>query len=93
MDAIVEVQAFLSGKVQGVSCRYNVKKLADRFKVFGFVRNLEDGRVEILAHAEEDILKKFLLEVAHLPLPIQIEKMETAFKPFLKRSEGRFIIL
>jgi acylphosphatase len=46
---------FYSGRVQGVGFRYAVKHVATGFEVAGLVRNLPDGRVELVvegAHAE-----------------------------------------
>jgi acylphosphatase len=38
-----------AGHVQGVGFRYTVRHLAGGFQVSGFVRNLADGRVEVVA--------------------------------------------
>src|SRR5688572_25537300 len=46
-------QVFYSGRVQGVGFRYTAKQLAAGFDVTGWVRNLPDGRVELLVIAEE----------------------------------------
>ena len=43
------MQIFFSGTVQGVGFRFTAERLARRFPVTGFVRNLEDGRVEVVA--------------------------------------------
>ena len=40
---------YYSGNVQGVGFRYTVKSIATGFEVTGAVRNLPDGRVELLA--------------------------------------------
>jgi acylphosphatase len=54
------VQVFYSGHVQGVGFRYSVKYIAHGYEVTGFVRNLDDGRVELVAEGEETELKEFL---------------------------------
>ena len=38
-----------TGRVQGVGFRYTAVQIAARYPVTGFVRNLPDGRVELLA--------------------------------------------
>ena len=53
------------GRVQGVGFRYTVKNIARGFDVTGTVRNLPDGRVELVAVAEDpDELEAFLEEIA-----------------------------
>ena len=47
------VQACYEGRVQGVGFRWTVKNMACGFDVAGNVRNLPDGRVEVLAQGEE----------------------------------------
>lgn len=43
----------VSGKVQGVWFRAATREQAARFALCGYVRNLPDGRVEVLAVGEE----------------------------------------
>jgi acylphosphatase len=50
---------FYSGHVQGVGFRYTVKTVATGFDVMGTVRNLSDGRVELVAEGEPAELKAF----------------------------------
>jgi len=50
---------FYSGNVQGVGFRYTVKSVAAGYEVTGFVRNLPDGRVEMLAEGSKDELEAF----------------------------------
>ena len=58
MAACVEV--FYEGNVQGVGFRYSVRQIAKGFDVVGSVRNLRDGRVELLAAGEEEEVRAFL---------------------------------
>ena len=42
-----------SGRVQGVGFRYTTQNVALRHDVYGYVRNLPDGRVELVMEGEE----------------------------------------
>ena len=53
------MQVFYSGRVQGVGFRYSVRKVANEFEVTGSVRNLADGRVELVAEGNTDELEAF----------------------------------
>ena len=57
------MQVFFSGTVQGVGFRFTAERLARRFSVSGFVRNLDDGRVEVVAEGEETTLVDFLTAI------------------------------
>jgi len=50
---------FYSGSVQGVGFRYTVKTAAAGFEVVGIVRNLIDGRVELVAEGSREELEAF----------------------------------
>lgn len=58
-----QVHVYYSGRVQGVGFRFTAQDLAGESGVLGRVRNLRDGRVELVAEAEEDILKDFLKRI------------------------------
>ncbi|PIP21120.1 MAG: acylphosphatase [Candidatus Omnitrophica bacterium CG23_combo_of_CG06-09_8_20_14_all_40_11] len=55
-----QIRAYYSGQVQGVGFRFTAQDLAQDLDVTGWVKNLRDGRVEVVAEAEEDLLKDFL---------------------------------
>ena len=56
--------AYYRGRVQGVGFRYTTQRLAERFPVTGFVRNLPNGDVELVAQGEPDQVEEFLAAVA-----------------------------
>lgn len=62
--ASVRRRVFFFGRVQGVGFRYTANTLAKSFAVTGWVRNLADGRVELLAEGEADEISRFLAAIA-----------------------------
>jgi len=53
----------VTGRVQGVGFRWFVKHLAQDLGVKGYVRNLPDRSVRILAQADQAILESFGMQV------------------------------
>jgi len=51
------------GSVQGVGFRYTTERVARRFEVTGSVRNLPDGRVEVVAEGQREELDRFLADI------------------------------
>ena len=49
-----------SGRVQGVGFRFTVQHIAKKFDVTGFVRNLGDRRVELVAEGRSDEIDRFV---------------------------------
>jgi len=61
-----------SGWVQGVGFRFTAERVADSLGLTGWVKNLNDGRVEIVCEGNEQKLKDFL------------EKINAAFKAYVR---------
>ncbi len=68
------MQVFYAGSVQGVGFRYTVKTVATGFEVTGSVRNLSDGRVELVAEGVKDELEAFRQAIRDSGLGHFIEK-------------------
>lgn len=51
------------GHVQGVGFRYTAHSIARHHEVTGYVRNLPDGRVELVAEGDRQEISAFLAEV------------------------------
>ncbi len=57
------VEVHFSGRVQGVGFRYTARSLAGSFDVLGYVRNLPDGRVLLVAEGASAELDRFLQQI------------------------------
>jgi acylphosphatase len=65
-------RVFYAGQVQGVGFRWTARRIASRFPVDGWVKNLPDGRVELLVEGEEVDVEAYLDTVAqHFGLMIR----------------------
>ena len=53
-------RVWYDGRVQGVGFRYTARSLARGFPVAGYVRNLPDGRVELVVEGEAAAVASFL---------------------------------
>ena len=70
MAAKVRIEAYFSGRVQGVGFRYTSVAIAERFpEMAGFVRNLADGRVEVVAEGPEEQASAFIAAVNNAMAP------------------------
>jgi len=58
-----QIHAYFSGRVQGVGFRFTVIEIARNLQVTGWVKNLKDSRVELVAEAKEESLHKFLSQI------------------------------
>jgi acylphosphatase len=61
---MIQRTVFFSGQVQGVGFRYTTSDIASRFAVTGTVRNLADGRVELVVEGDAQEIDSFLAAVA-----------------------------
>jgi len=87
------VQVFYEGRVQGVGFRYTARRAAAGFDVAGYVRNLPDGRVELVASGDAEEVEGFLEAVRDSELAGHIdgEAAEEIAKPAgLRGFEIRF---
>lgn len=57
------IHVFYAGYVQGVGFRFTTQELAQKLGVAGWVKNIRGGGVELVAEAEESVLKDFLSRI------------------------------
>lgn len=63
-----QIHVVYSGRVQGVGFRFTAEEAAGRLGVVGWVKNLRDGRVEVVAEADERALTRFLEDLRTGPM-------------------------
>jgi acylphosphatase len=80
-----------SGRVQGVGFRYTCQALARDHDVAGYVRNLPDGRVELVAEGHRQEIDRFLSAILEEMDPY-IESVEIASDPLEGSPFSRFTI-
>lgn len=72
----------VSGKVQGVNFRFYTNEKAFQLGVKGWVRNLEDGRVEILIEGETTAVDDLIAWSRRGPSSARVEKVVTEEQPY-----------
>ena len=71
---------YFSGNVQGVGFRYMTKNLAQRFDVRGYVRNLPDGRVELVMEGPQQEMDQ-LVEAIQQQMSGYVRNVEARHEP------------
>jgi len=81
----VKARILVSGSVQGVGYRYHVGRIARRIGVRGIVRNLDDGRVEVICEADDKrMFEQFVREIRQSNFLIVVEDIQV----FLEGEPG-----
>jgi acylphosphatase len=68
----------VEGRVQGVGYRYFVQREADTLRVTGFVRNMPDGSVEVVAEGGESALAALEARLREGPSFARVASVERA---------------
>jgi acylphosphatase len=74
---IIARRFLLRGRVQGVGFRYFTEEMASLEGVTGYVRNLPDGRVEVLAEGEAEAMLRFERSLRRGPGGARVDEVDT----------------
>ncbi|MCO6057199.1 acylphosphatase [Pseudomonas sp. MOB-449] len=75
------LHGYVSGKVQGVYYRQSTQEQADRLELDGWVRNLADGRVEVLVEGEEGAARELAAWLEQGPSEAQVTEVDLQEQP------------
>jgi acylphosphatase len=75
------LHGFVSGKVQGVGFRQHTQEEAQRLELNGWVRNLADGRVEVLVEGEESAVRELERWLGRGPQAARVDVLELEQQP------------
>ena len=89
-DKIARWHVYFSGQVQGVGFRFTAQHFAQKLGLTGWVRNLNDGRVEMEAQGPVSRLRTHLIQLKSTP-PIFITDYDINEIP-VKEGEKKFSI-
>lgn len=86
MSSPTALRAQISGRVQGVGYRYFTQAQARHHGLNGYVRNLADGGVEVLAVGERQELEVFVRDLQQGPPTARVDQCQVCwlevYEPF-----------
>ena len=85
------VHLVIKGKVQGVFFRAFIEKTADELKLAGFVRNKEDGTVEVVTEGEKPALEQLITACRKGPRSAGVTDIDVKWEKF-KGEFGDFMV-
>lgn len=74
--------------MQGVFYRSTAKRVAESLSLTGWVKNLRDGRVEIIAEGEEENLLKFIEWCKRGPVGAEVESVDVRREDYKGEFRG-----
>lgn len=80
------LHAIVRGRVQGVGFRFFVERQANGLGLAGWVRNISDGAVEVLAEGAMPQLEALLASLQRGPRFAQVEAVESDWREATARS-------
>jgi len=74
--------AFVSGRVQGVFFRDHTRRWASSLGLKGWVRNVYDGRVEVVAEGEKSKVEALISRLREGPKMSRVENVDVSWEEY-----------
>ena len=87
-----KVNIKIYGRVQGVFFRHNTKKIADKLKLKGWVKNNSDGTVYLVAEGENKAIDSLIKWCRKGPIGAKVENIEVKEMKYKKEFETFSIV-
>jgi acylphosphatase len=84
----IRAHVFVTGKVQGVYFRQNTMRVAKEHGATGWVRNLDDGRVEAVVEGEENSVRKVVDWCYQGPPASKVDVVDVRFEKYTGEFAG-----
>ena len=75
-----ELHAYVSGRVQGVFFRAWTRNQARQLGLGGWVRNVSDGRVEVMAQGPDHVLEAFQRRLGEGPPMSRVDGVDVTYQ-------------
>ena len=75
------LHVYFSGAVQGVGFRFATKRIAEQYEVTGFVKNLPNRQVEVVAEGDREVVESFISDIYSSSLSDYIRNIKKEWQP------------
>jgi acylphosphatase len=82
------LHAVVHGLVQGVNFRYFVLRRAEEMRLTGYVRNLRDGSVEVVAEGDQEKLQALLEQLGVGPRSAHVKQVKVEWTEYSGSYRG-----
>ncbi|KKQ77040.1 MAG: acylphosphatase, acylphosphatase [Parcubacteria group bacterium GW2011_GWC1_38_6] len=73
---------FVAGRVQGVAFRHSARIKAKKLGITGWIKNLNDGRVEAILEGEKSAVEKMIQWMKRGPILANVDEVEVIFEDY-----------
>ena len=89
---MIKSKFLIQGRVQGIFFRKSTKRIAENLGIYGWVRNLPTGEVEVLAIGKQKAINEFIKWLKIGPKFARVDKLKILSQRKTNKSDGEFLI-